>query len=162
MKNKKKLLLTTIMVALILVAVGASVYFFTQYQQAKTLLKDPKNASQQEIKALVTKVGKLITLPNETPTIATVADKAKLKDQPFFDQSENGDNVLIYVKAKKAILYRPSINKIIDVAPVNIKEQAQQDEGNVAGENTSITPAQKISPSSLPVPSINPTPTGTN
>jgi hypothetical protein len=68
---------------------------------------------------LINKVGQLMELPiGEKPTIATVSDMTKLKGQPFFDKAENSDKVLIYKLAKKAILYRPSENKIINVAPV--------------------------------------------
>ena len=55
---------------------------------------------------------------DETPTIATIADKDKLKDQPFFSKAENGDKILAFNKAMLAILYRPSVNKIINVAPI--------------------------------------------
>lgn len=107
------------------VAVAASVYFYMQYYQAQQLLKNPNLAAQQQTKDLLAAVGKLIDLPkNETPTIATVSDVSKLKDQPFFANAQNGDKVLIYTNAKKAILYRPSENKIIDVAPVNIGQTA--------------------------------------
>lgn len=69
---------------------------------------------------LVAKIGTLIELPaGEEPTIATVTDKTKLTDQPFFASAQNGDVVLIYTHAKKAYLYRPGSNKILDVAPVN-------------------------------------------
>ncbi len=72
---------------------------------------------------LVTEVGKLMILPsNETPTVATVNDKDKLKGQAFFATAQNGDKVLIYTGIKKAILYRPSIHKIVDVVPVAVKD----------------------------------------
>lgn len=56
----------------------------------------------------------------ETPTIATISDKEKLKGQVFFDAAENGDVLFAYTTAMKAILYRPSTNKIINVAPIAI------------------------------------------
>lgn len=76
---------------------------------------------EKESLAIVAKVGKLISLPKgEEPTVATVTDKEKLSDQPFFKDAENGDKVLIYKQSSKAILYRPSTNKVIDVTSVNI------------------------------------------
>ncbi len=66
-------------------------------------------------------MGRLITLPEgEEPTVATITDIEKLKDQTFFQKAKNGDKVIIYTNAKKAILYDPIARKIIDVAPVNI------------------------------------------
>ncbi len=56
----------------------------------------------------------------ETPTVAAVSDVSKLQGQQFFVNAKNGDQVLIYSNAKKAILYRPSTNKIIEVGPVNL------------------------------------------
>jgi hypothetical protein len=95
---------------------GASFYFYTRYQHAQALLKDPTAAAREEIKGLTDKVGKHIILPaEEVPTVATVSDKTKLSGQAFFARSEVGDKVLIYNQAARAILYRPEINKIIEV-----------------------------------------------
>lgn len=70
--------------------------------------------------AIIANVGNLVALPvGETPTLATVSDKSKLANQPFFRQSENGDKVLIYKVAGKAYLYRPSQNRVIDVTTIN-------------------------------------------
>jgi hypothetical protein len=67
----------------------------------------------------VARVEKLMLLPTgETPTYGTVADTAKLKDQVFFKTAANGDEILIYQKARLTVLYRPSINKIINVGPL--------------------------------------------
>ncbi len=114
-----------ILIAVVLLALVPSLYFYKQYQDTQNLLKNPKQIAQQEVKDLVSMVGKLIDLPKgEDPTIATITDEKKLKDQLFFANSKNGDKVLLYTKAKKAILYRPSTNKIIEVAPINIGENA--------------------------------------
>lgn len=78
---------------------------------------DPNLAIEQETADLVQKIGKFMELPaGEQPTLATVTDRAKLKDQNFFESAQNGDKVLVYAKEKKAILYRPSNGKIIEVA----------------------------------------------
>lgn len=80
-----------------------------------------KVAAENELNDVVAKVGKLMVLPEgETPTLATVADPEKLKDQKFFSNAQTGDKVLIYTNSQKAILYSPSLNKIVEVAPVNL------------------------------------------
>jgi hypothetical protein len=81
--------------------------------------------SEDDVAGVIAQVGELITLPEgETPTVASVADLDKLRDQPFFAYAEVGDRVLIYRQAKKAYLYRPSINKLIEVAPVVVDASA--------------------------------------
>lgn len=102
-------------------AIAAGVYYYQSYQK---LLKNPEIVTTQEVSWLQESVGKLILLPNETPSTATVLDKGKLKDQAFFTNAENGDKILIYSTAKKAILYRPSINKIIEVMPLALDNTA--------------------------------------
>ena len=107
-----------ILAVLVVIALGSAVYFYTQLNQ---LREDPQKVAQEEAKTLVTKVGKLIVLPEgEEPTVATVTDPNLLKDQPFFANAKAGDKVLIYTNARKAILYNPEENKIVEVAPVNI------------------------------------------
>lgn len=107
-----------IMIFLVLILAGTSVYF---YRKAKN---DPNAATQAEVKSLVSKVGKLMVLPGgETPTIATVSDPEALSDQTFFVDAKVGDKVLIYSNAKKAILFSPEQNKIINIAPLNSESQ---------------------------------------
>lgn len=74
-----------------------------------------------ETAALVAEVGALIRLPpDETPTVATVSDPEKLREQAFFRNASEGDKVLIYTRSKKAILYSPTLKQIIEVANVNL------------------------------------------
>ncbi len=116
-----------IIIILIIAGVGGTGYFYTNYQKSQSELQrfrnDPKELVKEENKRLIETVGKLVELPKgEDPIIATVNDIRKLKGQPFFIKALNGDKVLIYTKAKEAILYRPSTNKIIEIAPVNLGE----------------------------------------
>ena len=122
--NRKSFLLIVILVLFVAAAATAG-YFYWKYQKAQETIQNPNQAAQQETESLINEMSKIIDLPkadikNGEPTLATVLDKGKLKDQPFFTNAENGDKVLIYTKAKKAFLYRPSTNKVINVAPVSI------------------------------------------
>ncbi len=105
-------------IALIVILLATTVYFGYKYYQ---LTQSPQDVAQAEVKKLVAEVGNLVLLPEgETPTIATVSDPEALKAQPFFAGALKDDKVLIYTTAQKAILYRPSVGKIVQIAPINI------------------------------------------
>ncbi len=109
--------------ALVVLAAGGASYYF--YNQIQTLKKNPSKVSEQEVATIVAQVGKIMILPQgEQPTLATVADPALLKNQAFFAQAKVGYKVLIYTNARKAILYDPTENKIVEVAPINIGNPA--------------------------------------
>lgn len=135
-KSKLKLILKILVVIVIAGGLGGGIYFYWQYQR---VVKNPDIITKQETAWVLERVNKLIDLPqDETPTVATVLDKEKLKDQDFFKKAENGDKLVVYMKAKKAVLYRSSINKIIEVAPV------YNDEAKKAEEAGAITVNPKI------------------
>ncbi len=80
--------------------------------------------------ALIQKIGRHYLLPpNEEPVIATVTDRTKLTTE-FLKAAKNGDKLLVYEKSGIAIIYRPSIDKLVRVGPVNI---APTDESPVTG-----------------------------
>jgi hypothetical protein len=109
-----------ILFLLVVLASGAAVYF---YRQMSAIRDNPQKVAQEEVDKAVERVGVLMVLPEEQPTLATVNDPARLANQPFFSKAKTGDQVLIYPNAQKAILYDPVANKIIDVAPINIGNQ---------------------------------------
>lgn len=130
-----------ISLVILIVALVPSLYFYNQYQKTQSLLQNSNKQVEVETKVLIAQVGKLIELPTgENPTVATVSDKTKLLDQPFFKNAQNGDKVLVYSKAKKAILYRPSINKIVEVSMINIGN-TQSPTAAVTTVPVSITPS---------------------
>lgn len=112
-KHWAKLLVLLLVVA----SIGTATYF---YNENKTLKGNTNAAAEKEVSDLTKKVGKIIDLPNEIPTVATVKDTEKLKEQPFFKKAENGDRVLIYTKSRQAIIYREKDNKVINVGPITI------------------------------------------
>lgn len=82
-------------------------------------LRNPAEAVANEIKKLVADISAFIVLPtDEIPTLATVSDPSKLKDQKFFANAEVGDKVLIYPTSQKAILWRPSTKKIVEISSI--------------------------------------------
>lgn len=105
-------------------------------QQLMDLKQNPQKATEEESKALIDKVGQLVELPDEQPTIATVTDLSALKDQAFFARAQVNDKVLIFSTAKKAILYRPSTNKVIEIAPVNLDSTPANVNTNTKATNT--------------------------
>jgi len=108
------LVVIVVLAVLFLGTLGTTYYF---YQKSHSVVvKDPQKELEQTIKM----VGKHLVLPtNEIPTMATVSDPEKLKDQPFFANAKKGDKVLIYANSQKAILYDPEADRIVEVAPIN-------------------------------------------
>lgn len=126
-------------VFLLIVAAFPSVYFFQKYNQAQMRINNPTEAAKQDAASTIAAVGKLMMLPaGEEPTVMQVSDISKLKNQPFFANAENGDKVIIYTKAKKAILYRVETNKIIDVAPITIENTATPSAGTPAATPSAV------------------------
>ena len=110
---------------IVVAALVPSVYFYAQYQQAQARLANPNLFATEEVKNYVDQISRLMMLPaGETPILATVQDANKLKNQPFYANAKNDDKVLIYANAKKVILYRPSINKIINVETATLTSTA--------------------------------------
>lgn len=125
-------------ILILLGLIGTSVYFYRQYRKA---VASPSAAAQDEIKAITDKIGSFMELPLDTPTLATVLDKEKLQGQAFFANAQNGDKVLIYSKTQKAILWRPTTAKVIEVASLSMGSQ----DANIANTQNQKTPEQATS-----------------
>lgn len=125
-ENKKITFLSSnriiVILAVLLILAGSSTYYF--YKKATF---DPQKQAQKELEVALENVGRHIMIPKgEVPSLATISDIAPLKGQAFFANAQVGDQVLIFPTSKKAILYSPSLDKLIEVAPVNLGEGAQQ------------------------------------
>ena len=129
------LIVFTFVTLVAVTAIASSVYLYTKYQSTTALLKKNSSGSEEEILSLVRHIGSFMELPvDEAPTLATVTDTSKLPSIPFFARAMTGDKVLIYQKAAKAILYRPSSKKIIDTSAFTAQGSS------IASESAKKTP----------------------
>ena len=164
-RRKKFVLIFSFVIFILVIAVG--ILYYSYRVRSKTSRKDnsPELTEQisegiedrDEVAELTAEVGKIMLLPDETPILATVTDLEKVKEQDFFSKAQLGDKVLVYMEAKKAILYRPSAKLIVEVGRVN----EQMTQGQVAGENISDelpTSTPQIPNVTLSVP-LSPKPT---
>ncbi len=125
------------LIVLLIALVGAIGWLGYKVSAGK---QDPQKVVAAQNEALVEEVGKLILLPQgETPTVATVNDLAPLKGQAFFDHAKIGDKVLIYTTARKAFLFDPAQNKIIEVAPISIGSQSSPQSQSTTGASPATT-----------------------
>lgn len=111
MMSRKQLGTAGIIIGLILLTVIGTVIFLQTKKQ---------NSDLTNVEVVKTRVSRHFVLPtNEQPALATITDQKKLTSA-FFKQAQNGDKILIYQKNQVAIIYRPSIDRIIAVGPVAI------------------------------------------
>jgi hypothetical protein len=121
-------------IVLLLVVIGILTW---KYQQVS---KNPDNAAKKTSARVVDKVSGLYIVPTgEEPTVAQIQDKNKLDNQEFFKSAKNGDYLLIYQKARVALVYREDVNKLVNVGPVNIGADESETPGQAAGAQTGTT-----------------------
>lgn len=123
--------------------VCTTAFFYFQYRsvlgESKKILSTTTMTKAQMLQSMLDKLGKIAEIPtDDTPTIATVSDITKLKDNPFFADAQNGDKVFIFQSTGKAYLYRPSTDKIININSVNFINQGNHatSEANLSGSET--------------------------
>ena len=140
MAVKKQLIFPLIAGMLAVIAFVPALYFYREYTNTKKTLETTKSEMAKTGNAFITDLRLVMLLPDEEPTIATVDDVEKVKMNAFFTNAETGDKVVIFKSMKKAILYRPSIKKIIDMAPVNVASASSKS----VSESITPTPEQKL------------------
>lgn len=150
---------TWIILAVVFVLIGIAgvgIYQYTKVTKELSTMKTSSNGplTDDRQRELIAEVSSRIMLPgDEKPTVAVVSDINRLKDQQFFANGQNGDVVLIYMTSKKAVLYRPTDKKIVEVAPVNLNNtQASVAGTTTASVDTNPTPATSTAPTPTPAP----------
>lgn len=124
-----------ILIVIVILALAGAGFMYYQYQKTASELKKVKTQTaassstpkEDEVKKIVAEVAKLARLPeNEIPSIATITDVSKLKDQPFFKDAKNGDILLVFNTSGKAVLYDPKEKKIVDVTTLSTSSSFNQ------------------------------------
>jgi hypothetical protein len=148
-KSKKKIVTRALLIVLgVIIGVAGTFLYIQKYGIPfnKVLQNVSKAEEERVLQETINRVSKLIVLPKEeTPVIATITDASALMvKEPFYTGSENGDVVLMYQKALKAIIYSPGRNIIVNVGPVYIPPEGQNPDGSlVETKQASSTTIQK-------------------
>lgn len=80
-----------------------------------------KSEDLNNIQVVTARLSKHMQLPtSEKPSLmATVTDTSALKT-PFLKEAKNGDKIIVYEKARRVIIYRPSTDRIVDIGPIEL------------------------------------------
>jgi hypothetical protein len=119
----------------VIIAVG-----FGVYEKYYNLTAEER--AQKELAKAVAAVSELMILPKgDEPVLATVTDAETLiKQQAFFARAMNGDQLLLFPKNMKAVIYSPSRKLIVNVGPIQQSAGNQQTKtaNNALQEKTTI------------------------
>ena len=133
---KKRKVINNSVIFIIIIAIGFGGLFYYRLNKLQDISVN-KKALTKEKNNLISKVSDIYLFPEgEIPTIATVSDPALIKEQGFFGNSLKGDKVLIFTKAGKAILYRPDLNKIVEI--VSIKNSVTNNDVSSGSGNLNV------------------------
>lgn len=122
-------LLVIIIAAIILLIAG-----FAYYRSSTQTFEAGQQLSDSEVQDIVLAVSRHIKLPaDETPLVATVADiDLLLEREPFYTGANNGDILLLYPNAGKAILYDQEDDILVNVGPIILDQDAEAEAGTGA------------------------------
>lgn len=126
-KSRASGYVVTLIIGLLVAAVPAY-YFYDNNQRSK--------GTDQS--AIISKVGSAVDLlDDEKPSITIVSDKDPLPESGrYFKSLIKDDQILIYPNSGKAVLFRPSSSKVVEVVAIN------PENAGVAGTSTTTASAQ--------------------
>lgn len=125
-------------------------------QELEKIRQSTERRGTEVAQQVLESVRKLMDVPADPePTVATIVDVDALREaSPFYNKAENGDHLII--TETRAILYDPDRGIILDVVPVRInKEQQQQIPAGQEGAQT--PPAGEASQQQQGQPTEQPT-----
>ncbi len=136
-ENKAILLIAT---ALAIIGFTGTIVFYQKYQDVKSNPAQAQKAQNSaETQRVLAELKKILRVDEtEAPTVARVEDTAKLKkaNAEFYKNVEKGDYLIIF--PKRAIIYRESVNQLINIAPI-ISTSGTNTEQKPAATDTKTT-----------------------
>ena len=110
--TKKQKILSALVVLLVMLVSGAGAYTWSQMSRESDL------SSLSQVKDAISR--HYVLLGDEEPALITVVDSSKVASGYLRGKVKNGDKILIYKNLQKVIIYRPEIDRIVDVGPAVI------------------------------------------
>jgi len=137
-----------VLVIILLASIAGNMYLYGRYKKAENA--NPDIQTQK----IVNELKSITALPDETPSVLTVVDKSKLTDSAIAKNAENGDKILLFQKAGKVYIYRPSSHKLVNI--LNLSGKA----GNPSQTQTPATGTGAVDGTTggTPAPAAQPKP----
>lgn len=125
-------------------------------QELEEVKKSTRAGGEELAKQVLEKLRTHIDIPTEpNPTVATIVDVERLREaNEFYRSADNGDHLII--TDRRAILYDPDRNIILDVVPVISDEKATASPNPSGSPQPTTTPRPTTSPAATPVISPQP------
>lgn len=122
-QNKSGLSGSLLILPMLVAIIIAGWFGYDWYRSEREIERLSQKPTAEKMSAdtavLLGKIKKHMLLPEEDPTIATITDAENLvQQQPFYAGAQNGDKLLIFPNAKKAIIYSEARDKLVNVGPV--------------------------------------------
>lgn len=111
----------TLLIAMAVVLILVSIVFVATRDNSPSPAEQAANQTENtEAKQLYTKLSKTVLLPtDELPTVANVTKEELAKQQTGLADLQENDKVLLFAKARKAVVYRPSLDKVVAVVTLS-------------------------------------------
>ncbi len=116
MKGRLRFLPVILLSIVAVGGVGAGGFFYSRYKQASV---SEEMKAEVAIEEMVAAIKAHILVPDELPTLAEVTDPAELASVPFFKLALQGDKLLVFPTSGLAVLYRPEVDRIVNVAVID-------------------------------------------
>lgn len=130
-KRPKKSRARPVVTALVLLVLVVAA-FFVVFRLLKTPEERAQTKSDRDTAMLVRRVSRIALLPNEVPVVFVVTDVEVLKkEQQFFTGAQNGDKLLVFPQAAKAVIYNFKKNMIVNMGPITFDEQSSSQTTNI-------------------------------
>ncbi len=135
-----------LIILIVLCAIGY--YMYSLQKDSKTISGAQGSAvgnNKEEAKDLANKVSKLVLVDTSVvPDIVTITDASTMiKQQPVFSGVINGDKILVYIKEKRAIVFSPSRNVVVNILPITMQKQPVDTVEKATTTNATTTKAKK-------------------
>jgi len=110
-RAKKAIILLAVMCC---ASTGAGVFFYLQFTGAQAKINEKDD--------LVKRVSSIVEVPDESPSIMTVADTSRLQNRQLAAKLSNDDVLLVFAQNHRLVVYRPSTGKVVDILTFSSNE----------------------------------------
>lgn len=139
---------------ILFILVVALTVMYVRQRKEVARLTDPviqTEYAQKQVEKVITELKKTVVVPDDEQLqlLGVIKDADALKkDQPFYANVQNGDYVFLFAKSSRALIWRPTENKVVNFGVADTSKAQQNTQQPSQTENTAPAPAASETSSS--------------